>query len=66
MAGRTDEVEASVNTHVAFLNSFGLLFLTHVHFMLVVDEFGDGKPEEMSNDHLGLSTSTDQESRLLT
>ena len=33
-----------MNPQVRFLVSLGLLFLTHVSFMLVINELNDGKP----------------------
>ena len=42
MAGRSDEVQASMNTKVALLAALGLLLLDHVRLMLVVNEVDDG------------------------
>jgi len=39
-----DEVEASVNTKVNLLIALGLLLLTHICFVLVVNEIDDGRP----------------------
>lgn len=44
MAGRTDEVEASVHPQVELLPAVGLLFLAHVRLVLVVDEVDDRRP----------------------
>ena len=40
----TDKVQASMNTKVTLVDSLGLLFLTHVGLMLVVDKVDDGYP----------------------
>jgi hypothetical protein len=48
MTGGTNEVEAGVDTHVALLGTFGLLFLAHVLLVLVVDKLGDWEPSFLS------------------
>lgn len=44
MSGRTNEVQASMNTEVSLLYSLGLLLLPHIGLMLVVNEVDDGSP----------------------
>lgn len=44
MTGGADEIEAGVHTEVRLLVSLRLLLLSHVHFVLVVNEFDDGCP----------------------
>jgi len=44
MAGRPDEVQASVDTKITLLAALGLLLLNHVRLMLVVKEVDDGRP----------------------
>lgn len=44
VAGRSDEVQASVHTHVDLVCATGLLLLQHVRLMLVVEELDDGLP----------------------
>lgn len=44
MAGRSDEVETGVDTEVDLVRTTRLLFLQHVGFMLIVEEFDDGHP----------------------
>jgi hypothetical protein len=44
VASRADEVQASVHPQVSLLAPLGLLLLSHVRFMLVVDELDDGNP----------------------
>lgn len=38
---RSNKVETSVDTHIDDTLTTGLLFLTHIVFMLIVDEFND-------------------------
>jgi hypothetical protein len=42
MAGRPDEIQASVDTKVTLLAALWLLLLDHVRLMLVVNEVDDG------------------------
>lgn len=44
MAGRPDEVQAGVHPQVDLVLSLGLLFLTHVCLMLIVNEVYDRCP----------------------
>lgn len=44
MPRRSDEIDTSMHPQVDFLASFGLLLLAHVCFMLVVNEFDNGRP----------------------
>ncbi len=44
MAGRSDEVQAGVDTEVDLVLTPGLLLLKHIGLMLVVQEFDDGHP----------------------
>jgi hypothetical protein len=44
MAGRSDEEQACMDTEVALLRSFWLLFLPHVYFVLVVNKINNGGP----------------------
>lgn len=44
VTGWADKIQASVNTHVALLLALGLLLLTHVDFVLIVDKVDDGRP----------------------
>jgi len=44
VSGRTNEVETSMDTEVDLLVSLGLLLLTHVCLVLVVNEFYNGQP----------------------
>ena len=44
MSGGPDEVQTRVHTEVAFLGALGLLLLSHVDFVLVIDEVDDGHP----------------------
>ena len=44
MAGWSDEVKAGMNTEVDPVRSTRLLFLQHVRFMLIVQEFYDWHP----------------------
>ena len=44
VAGRTDKVQAAVDAHVAQLLTLGLLILTHVRLVLVVNKVDDGHP----------------------
>ena len=44
MACRANEVEASMNPQVCFLFPLWLLLLTHVSFMLVVNELNNWEP----------------------
>ena len=44
MSCRPNEVEACMNPQVGLFMSLWLLFLTHVGFMLVVDELDNWKP----------------------
>lgn len=40
----SDEIQASVHTHVDLLSTAGLLLLEHVGFVLVIQELDDGLP----------------------
>jgi hypothetical protein len=42
VAGRPDEVQASMDAKVTLLAALGLLLLDHVRLMLVVNEVDDG------------------------
>jgi len=44
MAGGADKVQAAVNAHVAQLLTHGLLILTHVRLVLVVNKVDNGHP----------------------
>ena len=44
MAGRPDEVKASMNPKVDPVGSAWLLFLQHIRLMLIVQELNDGHP----------------------
>lgn len=44
VAGRTDEVQASVDTEINLVLAAGLLLLKHVGFVLIVEELDDGHP----------------------
>ena len=44
MPCRPDEVQASMDPQICLLISLWLLFLTHVGFMLVVNELDNGHP----------------------
>ncbi|KAI3485853.1 hypothetical protein L1887_50651 [Cichorium endivia] len=44
VAGGADEVEACVDAQVGLFASLGLLLLTHVQLVLVVDKVDDGRP----------------------
>ena len=44
VSGRSDEVQACVDTQVNLVYTAWLLLLQHVRFMLVVQEFDDGHP----------------------
>lgn len=44
MSGGSDEVQASVHTHIDLVRAAGLLFLQHVRLMLIVEELNDGLP----------------------
>ena len=41
MACRSDEIEASMNSKIDFVNSAWLLLLQHVRFVLVIKKFDD-------------------------
>jgi len=40
----SDEIQASVHTHVDLLSTAGLLLLEHVGFVLIIQELDDGLP----------------------
>ena len=44
VAGRPDEVQASVDTKIDLVLATGLLLLKHVGLVLVVEELNDGHP----------------------
>lgn len=44
MAGRSDKVETSMNSHVKFFGTVWLLFLTHERLMLIVNEIDNWNP----------------------
>lgn len=44
VAGRADEVQASMNTEIDLVISSGLLLLQHIGLVLVVKELDDGHP----------------------
>lgn len=44
VSGGSDEVQASVHTHVNLVGTAGLLLLEHVRLMLVIQELDDGLP----------------------
>ena len=44
MSGRSNEIQASVNSEIDLLLSLRLLLLSHVHLVLIVHELDDGSP----------------------
>jgi hypothetical protein len=44
MAGGPNEIKASMNPQIRLLRPLGLLLLSHIRLMLVVDEVDDGAP----------------------
>ena len=44
MSSRTNEIKASMDTEVDLLVSLGLLLLTHICLVLVVNKFYNGEP----------------------
>ena len=44
VAGRTDEVQASMDTEINLVRAARLLLLEHVRLVLVIKEFNDGHP----------------------
>lgn len=44
MSGRSYEKETSVNTEIRFLTTLGLLFLSHVNLVLIIDEIDNRCP----------------------
>ena len=68
---RTDKVETSMDTQVLLLFACGLLFLTHVRFVLVVDKVDNGRPavrvsKQLPHQALTLAHTPAHLSRLLT
>jgi hypothetical protein len=44
MPSGADEVQASMDTEIDFVNTAGLLLLQHVGLMLIIQEFDDWHP----------------------
>ncbi len=44
MSGRSNKEETSVNTEIRFLAALGLLFLSHVNLVLVINKIDNGRP----------------------
>jgi hypothetical protein len=44
VSGRSDKVQAGVNTEINLINTARLLLLQHIRLMLVIQELDDGHP----------------------